>query len=562
MMYIGIEMSFKRNLFCIVGICLFIFLLIFIDIKSPRWETQSQIEPRVILDTSWKISVNDLYVSESTLPQKLFLTTKDKVTIERKLGMVSIITGPTLYFKTINQAVRVFSDDKQIYSCGMPILERSLGTLNGRNIHFVRIPQDSDKKNIKIEFFPLEKNGEARIIPAIYIGTKYACLIHFIKDNFIKIIMCFCVLMIFLIYLALYIFAKIRKAKTNEYVSMGFFSFVIGLLLLLETSIPQLFITNSFVLYVLFILLIPIVPLLLINTLQNSYIFKVQKKFVYLCIVLCIIDTLFYCLAVFSKIYIFYADIFNVIYFSFVFLILLVISIKKSLLIQNIDEYCFAFWILTIGIVFDVIRYFNKIEHYDLIIFTPICLLIFFIIRGISVVYKYFISVEQIIKTQTLEEMAFTDILTGLKNRTAFEEKQKEIITQENEKKVKYKCGLIIFDLNGLKEINDKYGHQAGDILLRNFSECLRSVFPIQKIYRLGGDEFCVLYENITEKAIENKILRLKIYTDNKGISVAHGWGTFNEKIDKTFADFFKRIDMKMYSFKQIQKQKPLEVRD
>lgn len=88
--------------------------------------------------------------------------------------------------------------------------------------------------------------------------------------------------------------------------------------------------------------------------------------------------------------------------------------------------------------------------------------------------------------------MSTTDILTKLNNRRAFENALKE--TEANPS-----VGVVFCDVNGLKATNDNLGHSAGDALLLRFTELLRKHFLFSEIFRISGDEFVVLRQNVDE---------------------------------------------------------------
>ena len=89
------------------------------------------------------------------------------------------------------------------------------------------------------------------------------------------------------------------------------------------------------------------------------------------------------------------------------------------------------------------------------------------------------------------------DQLTGLKNRRAYEEKLLEL---EKDPPPEY-C-IVMADINGLKAANDSIGHHAGDELITGASGCLTAAFEgVDTIYRIGGDEYCVIMAGPEEKA-------------------------------------------------------------
>ena len=92
---------------------------------------------------------------------------------------------------------------------------------------------------------------------------------------------------------------------------------------------------------------------------------------------------------------------------------------------------------------------------------------------------------------------AYIDQMTGLKNRRAYEEKLREL-----EKDPPGEYCVVMADINGLKKANDSIGHHAGDELITGASECLTAAFEgIDTIYRIGGDEYCVIMAGPEEKA-------------------------------------------------------------
>ena len=96
----------------------------------------------------------------------------------------------------------------------------------------------------------------------------------------------------------------------------------------------------------------------------------------------------------------------------------------------------------------------------------------------------------------SLQEMALTDILTGLPNRRAFTQKLPEAMARAIREP--QQMGLLFMDIDGFKSINDKYGHEAGDELLVQFAERLiDSVRDVDTVARLAGDEFTVILERL-----------------------------------------------------------------
>jgi diguanylate cyclase (GGDEF)-like protein/putative nucleotidyltransferase with HDIG domain len=93
---------------------------------------------------------------------------------------------------------------------------------------------------------------------------------------------------------------------------------------------------------------------------------------------------------------------------------------------------------------------------------------------------------------QRLLHAALSDSLTGLANHRAFQDDLAEVIEQRNRAGTPF--SLLAFDLDGLKQVNDAEGHQAGDLYIRTVASCIRDVIGDRgTVYRTGGDEFMAI---------------------------------------------------------------------
>jgi diguanylate cyclase (GGDEF)-like protein len=100
---------------------------------------------------------------------------------------------------------------------------------------------------------------------------------------------------------------------------------------------------------------------------------------------------------------------------------------------------------------------------------------------------------ERIKSEQTIREMAFMDPLTGLANRRLFEDRLEQAIAKSRRYGMRF--GLLTLDLDNFKDINDTYGHEAGDRVLREAADRIRDCCKrdLDTISRHGGDEFCII---------------------------------------------------------------------
>lgn len=155
---------------------------------------------------------------------------------------------------------------------------------------------------------------------------------------------------------------------------------------------------------------------------------------------------------------------------------------------------------------------------------------------------------------EKLRTLSFTDTLTGLYNRTYFEEKAKGLLSEEY-----FPVGVIMGDANGLKLVNDAFGHEQGDEFLKLIANVIRGVCDEGKfIFRTGGDEFVILVPNTTEYECETIIKKIfkkcKTYKhDLINISISLGF-SITYDLNKSIYDALKEADDRVYRQKLLQK--------
>ncbi len=107
---------------------------------------------------------------------------------------------------------------------------------------------------------------------------------------------------------------------------------------------------------------------------------------------------------------------------------------------------------------------------------------------------------ERIINEQTIRDLAFHDPLTGLANRRLFEDRLEQAIAKSRRYGMNF--GLLTLDLDNFKDINDTFGHEEGDQVLREASERIKSCCKrdLDTISRQGGDEFCIIFTDCGDR--------------------------------------------------------------
>lgn len=156
---------------------------------------------------------------------------------------------------------------------------------------------------------------------------------------------------------------------------------------------------------------------------------------------------------------------------------------------------------------------------------------------------------------QRFEFLASHDILTGTYNRNAFERYIRESLPEE-----RYPVGMLLFDVDGLKLLNDGFGHGEGDLLLTYFAECLKKEFQAPaRIFRIGGDEFAAVVPNMNQDEISGIQERIKAQVEAFELpiqaSISSGFGVIESK-DEHLEDVFRDAEDRMYRNKLWEKRK------
>lgn len=145
---------------------------------------------------------------------------------------------------------------------------------------------------------------------------------------------------------------------------------------------------------------------------------------------------------------------------------------------------------------------------------------------------------------EKLKNIANNDIVTGLNNRLCYHNDLNLF------SKNKYESFTIVYiDVNGLHEINNHLGHQAGDQMLIAVADALKQIFDDDHLYRIGGDEFVVLRLNKKKEEVDIKIVELRtiLQAQNYEISI----GVAYQKDEESFNSVEKRAEINMQVDKQ-----------
>lgn len=167
-------------------------------------------------------------------------------------------------------------------------------------------------------------------------------------------------------------------------------------------------------------------------------------------------------------------------------------------------------------------------------------------------------EVYQSIEMQMVKAKSEIDLLTDVANRKKLEEYMTQLFGTNRRTGV-----LLIFDLDNFKQVNDNEGHPVGDKVLKQFADCLKTVFRQQDlIARIGGDEFVIFIENNIDKdllkckldtLLERINLSMKKYNELYSLSTSIGIAYLDKSI-KSYDDLYRYADAGLYIAKSLGK--------
>ena len=154
--------------------------------------------------------------------------------------------------------------------------------------------------------------------------------------------------------------------------------------------------------------------------------------------------------------------------------------------------------------------------------------------------------------------LAYRDSLTGLRNTNSYWAWITDFDKEIESKEISF--GVLVFDINYLKETNDRYGHDVGNKLIVSAARIIANIFRRSPAFRIGGDEFLVILQNRDLggykellKKFDEECQNELVVTEKETIpvSIAKGFARYDSKKDANFIDVFNRADDAMYENKR-----------
>lgn len=454
----------------------------------------------------------------------------------------------TLLFYTNHQEVFVYHEGKLIYS--LESADSIFGRTPGAKWNVVTLPMDANKLEVKLmQVYP----DLTKQVPIFELGNAANMYQQVLDGAAMEIILSATIIVIGIALFLYWLLVFSKEGTQKEILYLGLFAIIFGIWNFGETQFAVFMFENrAFFSYLAF-------TCLMTMGLPAVYFFKdfleVEDNIIYKLIsAYIIIETVVCQLLHFTGI----AGVKQTADYTTasigLILIYLLYGIIKGLLtkknVRKIIINIIGLLILAVTAVVDISSYYTNVLTAEKV--AKIGFLIYAVILGIETTRVARARLQEEQKMELLKEMAVKDILTDCFNRNAFSEHCSQITDLTG-------VQMIGFDLNDLKKCNDTKGHKAGDQYIKDAAELIKKLFgDFGKVYRVGGDEFCIITKNMTETQFEKAksllqlaIAHYKLDHPDSGFGIACGYATYDPELDEDIEAIRHRSDVLMYENKK-----------
>ncbi|MCR4902384.1 MAG: GGDEF domain-containing protein [Butyrivibrio sp.] len=422
-----------------------------------------------------------------------------------------------LCFASLNSFFDVYIDEELVYSYIQP--ENYTGNGYGTAYHSINLSPDQAQKTIKFEVYSAFSSGTGGRLRMISIGNSRNYFARLARGQILPFIISTSIVIIGIILLIFCFITTTKLIHKVNTLALALAAIVIGTLLALDTGFLRLT-TDSIIfsrnLYYICMHL-DIIFLFL-------FLYSITKERNKIYLIFTCSSTIMYFLYVLISRFIFNIDMASKrslhLYFAYLFLNIININImlikdRKYRNIKKIERDMGLFYIgnysLVISFLIDSVIYLSGIRKVSgYVTFSRVGFYAFFLCMAAEVARLWAHEYN------SLWKYGYVDELTVLGNRRAlikFEKKNKDI----------YPFGYAMCDINSLKNINDTYGHDKGDELIKGVAQKLSEVFGHHNVFRVGGDEFIIYSFNTTIDEFNVKIEKAKSLLSEKEMSASIG---------------------------------------
>lgn len=543
----------------IIALAVFcVFMFFWVRGNTQTRDIQFNSEKAEAYEGVFQVSYSDQEIS-TTLPAKIDGEAGDNIVIRGILSAENI-KGNSMIFYVRQSEVSVYLDGELLAESDKDKIT-PFPVSAGSCWYFFRLPADYEGKELRIEIRP-QFDKYAKELPTIYTGTKASFIYMVLKQGGFSILCTVPILILGVFLLLAGIFLKYNRLAVRLF-RFGLFAIVTSLWSLLESRITQIFCGNLVTASILLFSCFFLIPVLAVSFLLTFDSLDRRKS---MHVLLWISAGAFLAVQILQIAGVFYYI--QMVPVAHVLIILIIAEVIRSYINlrrtekkeENLSLYR-AMIVLGVFCGVDIVCYY--LDPAGIVgRFSKIGMLLFFSYLGYSAVRQVSIIMVREAKHEIYRELAFTDIMTGLGNRTAFENKLSEL-----REKQQPGWTILVADMNNLKSINDNFGHARGDEVIIKIGHFLEKCFGKDNdCYRIGGDEFCVIGNRLSDKEFEESCRQFESLLDKETatvngryvFSVAYGYAvTGKDGADECF----KEADRRMYEKKAEYKRKKADLK-
>lgn len=421
-------------------------------------------------------------------------------------------THNSIVFRTKNCSVVVWIDKKKVYQTDIteaPFYNHSPGT----RWNVIKLSDNDAEKTIRIAITQAYQDGRAKV-DNFFLGDSTAIVIHLIEGKVVGFVISMLLLFVGVIFFFVWLILNWQQnSKNNSLLWLAFFAFATGVWSLLETNLFQFFSNNLRLIQTMDDMMLVIGGMPLYLYLDSTFAVFRRRPIRWLCeldLVYLILSTISQYLGLWD-----YHQTLNgaVMTYGIVTIILLVCVFHQQRIVsknQHFEQFLFqtlqriGILLLGLGLLGDLLRYLTA-DVMDRAFIIRIGLLLFIIFFGAGNIYQMVVLVQKGQKADFISQLAYSDGLTGIGNRTAY----MECLRECEEKTPNKPLGFVMFDINNLKYVNDNIGHKTGDEMIQLCAAYLQESFKkIAHLYRIGGDEFIALLDGENQQAKSQEALQ------------------------------------------------------
>lgn len=551
----------KKFLFIILSLLSTLIIIFFLFMM---FHVKAKLTGRTYLNEGFTIVRNGIIYQDVTLSNFHFPIAHkyDKFILTIKLPELKE-KSLTLSVPVDHSTIKVSVEGNEVYQYGKDLFQKNI--LVGSGYHWIPLPSDASGKQLTIELTATVSNSFSQI-GTIYYEASDSVHQNFFFSLFPAFFICIFLIGFGFLLLTITIFILYYNRNAIRLVYIALFTIFIALWFGSNYRILQLVGTNytfntTFEYMALYLAIVPITLFFREVYKENPLDRKIFNGFG-------IISTLFVVLS-FTLNGCKLMHLTQSLYFFQPFVAIEVIAIGvfavKALKQKTKEDRLIlqGLLILTLFSALDLIRFwFEKFASGILTLpiksLMPIGVILFVLSLTLSYLYFTLHNITTKAENELLKKLAYTDILTGLSNRTRMDE-YLEALTTSNLDSSQPSFAIINMDLNRLKTINDTFGHETGDSYLKRFARLLSECFlAYGEVGRIGGDEFLVVLPNITRERSELLVASLEknLEEDNlkfptSPLSFSYGICYSDEFENFTTKKMYRLADDRMYEMKK-----------